>query len=113
MEFKCVGTVHDVNAQTILRSASQQLEKYVPVSIVPESEHQYDAQAIVFECKVDGEWSRIRYIVREALHHMHQPRARKRIIIYVKFAWIKYLVVWMRSVPGFYAGIKIAIIMAS
>lgn len=107
--FKCIGTVHDVNAQTILRSASKQLEKEdVPVRIVPEPENQYDAQAIAFQCKVDGEWSRIGYIVREALHHVHQALAQRRII-YVKFAWIKYLVVWMRSGPGFYAGIKIAV----
>ena len=46
------------------------------------------------------------YIVREALDDVHRALEQKKIIS-VKFAWAKYLVVWMCSGPGYYAGINI------
>ena len=62
----------------------------------------------MFQCKLDSKWQKIGYIVREALDDVHRALERKRIIS-VKFAWAKYLVVWMRSGPGYYAGINIAL----
>ena len=78
----------------------------VPVKIVPEPDKQYDSKAIAFQCKVDGKWQKIGYIVREALDNVHRALMQK--IISVKFAWVKYLVISMRYGPG-YAGINIAI----
>ena len=54
---------------------------------------------------VDDEWLRIGYVVREALdvHHAMETSS----IIDVKFTWAKYLIIWMKSGPGYYAGINI------
>ena len=108
--FKCIGTTHDLNSQEVLRSVNTLLGsgEEVPVKIVPEPDNQYDSKAIAFQCKVDGKWHRIGYIVREALDNVHRALMQKKIIS-VKFAWVKYLVIWMRSGPGYYAGINIAI----
>ena len=107
--FKCIGTTHDLNSQEVLRSVNTLLGSgEVPVKIVPEPDNQYDSKAIAFQCKVDGKWHRIGYIVREALDNVHRALMQKKIIS-VKFAWVKYLVIWMRSGPGYYAGINIAI----
>jgi len=108
--FKCIGTTHDLNSQEVLRSVNTLLGsgEEVPVKIVPEPDNQYDSKAIAFQCKVDGKWNKIGYIVREALDNVHRALMQKKIIS-VKFAWVKYLVIWMRSGPGYYAGINIAI----
>lgn len=47
-------------------------------------------------------------IVRECLDHVHSALAGHRIMS-VHFSWVKYLVCWTRSGPGFYAGVNIAI----
>ena len=78
----------------------------VPVKLVPEPDNKYDSKAIAFHCELDGKWYLIGYIVREALDAVH--KAIKKTIHFVKFAWVKYRVVWMRSGSGFYAGIDIA-----
>ena len=39
----------------------------MPVRIQPEPDNARDANAICFECYVDGKWSRVGYIVRELL----------------------------------------------
>lgn len=108
--FKCIGTTHNFNAQEVLRRVSTLLEQgqQVPVKIVPEPDNQYDSKAIMFQCKLDSKWHKIGYIVREALDDVHRALEQKKIIS-VKFAWAKYLVVWMRSGPGYYAGINIAL----
>ena len=62
----------------------------------------------MFQCKLDNKWHKIGYIVREALDDVHRALEQKKIIS-VKLAWAKYLVVWMGSGPGYYAGINIAL----
>ena len=61
----------------------------VPVKIVLEPDNQYDSKAITF-------------------YDLHRALVQKKIDS-IKFAWAKYLVVWMRSGPGYYAGINIAL----
>ena len=109
--FKCIGTTHDPTAQDTLRQASSKLKdgEEVPVQIVPEPENQYDSKAIAFKCNISGKWYRIGYVVREALNDVHKALAQKRVLD-VSFAWAKYMVTWMRSGPGYYAGINITII---
>ena len=80
----------------------------VEVKLVPEPDNPYDSKAIAFHCKVDGNWCLIGYVVREVLDTVHQAIKEKKII-YSKFAWVKYRVVWLRSGPGFYAGVNIAL----
>ena len=80
----------------------------VPVKLVPEPENKYDSKAIAFHCEVDGKWYLIGYVVREVLEAVHKAIQEKSILS-VKFAWVKYRVVWMRPGPGFYAGIDITL----
>lgn len=79
----------------------------MPVTIEPESTNPYDSKAICFKCEVGGKWCRIGYIVRELLDEVHET-LREDKILYIKFAWVKYLLHWTRSGPGFYAGVYIA-----
>jgi hypothetical protein len=46
----------------------------IPVSVKlhPEPNNPKDARAIAFKCIVDGQWHRIRYIVREVLDEVHE-----------------------------------------
>ena len=108
--FKCIGTTHDPSAQDTLAKVSQILKEKndVPVGIFPEPNNQYDSKAICFKCQIDsGEWKRIGYIVREALDHVHEAISGGKILN-VKFSWVKYLAVWSKSGPGFYAGVNIS-----
>ena len=105
--FKCVGSTHDPCAQECLSKVSKLLREDKTVE-VPEPNNQYGARAIAFHCKVNNEWKRIGYIVRECLEHVHRPMAERRITE-VKLAWAKYLVSWSYSGPGFCAGVNITI----
>ena len=55
-----------------------------------------------------GSDARIRYIVREALDHVHAASEEKKILEF-KLVWAKYLVSWIHSGPVFYAGIDITV----
>ena len=59
--FKCIGTQHDMHAQSILSKVSQILRngQEVPVNIYPEPENPHDANAIASKCWVDDKWHRI------------------------------------------------------
>lgn len=108
VKFKCIGATHDSVGQKNVgesKSTIMDQQECVPVKIEPEPENQYDSKAIAFKCRVDDKWYRIGYIVREALEDVHNALAQK-LVIDVSFKWIKYLVIWMRSGPGYYAGIN-------
>ena len=106
--FKCIGASREVHSQEALASAKQKMDKgeAVTVRILPEPNNPYDSNAIAFQCKVDDNWVTIGYIVKEVLQHVHAAIQSKSIIS-VEFKWIKYIVMWSRSGPGFYAGINI------
>ena len=106
--FKCIGASRELHSQEALAAAKRKLEKgeAVPVRILPEPNNPYDSNAIAFQCKVDDSWVTIGYIVHEILHHVHAAIESKSIVS-VKFKWIKYIVMWSLSGPGFYAGINI------
>jgi len=97
-----------MHAQNILSKVSQLLKngQQVPVNIYHEPDNPYDAKAIAFKCWINDEWHRIGYIVREALDDVHQAIGNNNIVD-VQFSWAKYLIIWMRSGPGYYAGINI------
>jgi len=103
--FKCIGTQHDPNAQSILKEVLDGGQQ-VPVNIYPEPTNQFDAKAIAFKCWINDDWHRIGYIVREALDNVHDAIRTKKVVD-VKFAWARYLVKWIQSAPGYYAGINI------
>ena len=108
--FKCMGTTYDLHSQETLKKAGQLLTQgvNVPVKLVPEPENDFDANAIAFYSCIDKAWHRIGYVVKEALDHVYKAILEKTII-YVKFSWVKYRVMWLRSGPGYYAGVNIAI----
>lgn len=108
--FKCIGSVHDLAAQETLSKMSKILREggTVQTKIEPEPDNQYDANAIAFMCRIDDNWKRIGYIVRECLEHVHLALSERRILA-VKISWAKYLTCWSRSGPGFYAGVNISI----
>ena len=56
--------------------------------------------SIAFKCWIDNDWHRIGYVVREALDSVHDPQDSGNIIE-VKLSWVKYLMIWMRSGPGY------------
>jgi len=61
-----------------------------------------DTNAIAFMCKVEDDWEKIGYIVKEALDDVHKAINANKIIS-VSFQWIKKL---FTRTPGWYAGIR-------
>ena len=108
--FKCMGTNYHPESQNALSKAAELIKKGhdVPIKLSKEPDNIYDSQAIAFQCQLEGHWVRIGYIVREALPSVHKALTEKKIIT-VRFDWVKYLVTWSKSGPGFYAGIKISL----
>ena len=106
--FKCIGATKETRMQAVLASASQKIEdsEVVPVRIQPEPDNPVDARAIAFECALNNKWERIGYVVREALEPVNDA-LHHDLVLEVKFSWIKYVVHWLRSGPGWYAGITI------
>ena len=47
-------------------------------------------------------------MVKEALEYVHEALQDNKIVS-VSFAWVKYLVTWSTSGPGYYAGIRVAL----
>ena len=97
-----MGTTKDTSHQDTLHAASCLLKegREVLVRLRPELDNSVDANAIAFECRIGSDWKRIGYVVQD----MHEAILKKKIMS-VKIAWIKYLLCWMNSGPGFYAGI--------
>jgi len=46
------------------------------------------------------------YVVKEACDAVHDAR-RNMAITQIAFKWVKFMAVWERSGPGFYAGMNI------
>ena len=103
LTFKCMGTVKDPNHQDALREAAASLKdgNETPVRLQPEPENPFDANAIAFDCLTDNGWRRIGYVdIHDALS--------KEEIISVKFAWVKFLLCWRHSGPGFCVGVDVS-----
>ena len=65
-----------------------------------------DSRAIAFVSTVNNVQYTIGYAVREVLDELHDAIKLKQILD-VKFAWVKYLVQWTKTGPGYYCGINI------
>ena len=76
------------------------------VTIQPEPDNPVDSRAIAFVATVDNKQYTIGYVVREIVDDLHEAINRGQILG-VKFAWVKYLVQWPRSGPGYYCGVNI------
>ena len=100
----------DPNLQETLRLVAFKLKdkKEVVVQLSPEPTNPVDAHAIAFQCKLNDKLHRIGYVLREALDDVHDAFQRKKIVT-VQFEWVKYIIHFSRSGPGWYAGIKVTI----
>ncbi len=78
-----------------------------PAELKPEPHNPVDAKAIAFVVTVDDQKQCIGYAVREVLDEVHNAIA-KNLILGVRIAWIKYIVDWPRSGPGWYCGVNIS-----
>ena len=107
--FKCIGAVRDGKSQEMLRIARDKIENgdSVLVKLVPEPTNPKDAKAVAFMSEIDGTWTRIGYVVKEVLEHVHEAMNAKQIVS-VEFAWIKYITQWGESGPGYFAGISVS-----
>ena len=102
--FKCIGALYEQSRQQALEKAAMLLQqgRNVDVRLMPEPDNPYDSKAIAFQCKIEGKWCLIGYVVREVLDIVHEAMKNK-------FSWVKYRAMWLRSGPGFYAGIDVAL----
>lgn len=107
--FKCIGANRNPNHQTALEAAADDISngKNVPVRLFHEPNNPNDSMAMAFECLLDGQWKRIGYVIKEVLQEVHEA-SRSNVILSVNFEWVKFLLCWSRSGPGFYAGINIS-----
>ncbi len=103
-----MGSNYHPESQSALSKVSELLSngQVVPVQLSKEPDNEYDSQAIAFQCQLESHWRRIGYVVKEALPDVHDALNKKKIVS-INFDWVKYLVNWSKSGPGFYAGIKI------
>ena len=108
--FKCIGSNHSSTSQATLKAITEHAgdTKQIPVMICPEPENPVDSEAIAFRARVSGKWHTIGYVVREALPHVHTALQGNKITS-VAFSWVKYMVQWTRSGPGYYAGINVTV----
>lgn len=106
--FKCIGSNRSSTSQRALKAITQLSGdvKDVPVKLHPEPENPVDSEAIAFIAKISGKWHTIGYFFREALPHVHMAVQADKITS-VEFSWVKYMVQWSRSGPGYYAGINV------
>ena len=107
--FKCIGASRDDKQQETLQAVAKCIKegKEVPIRLQPEPDNPVDCNAIAFQCCVHNDWSRVGYVVQEALPEVHDA-IQKHAIVSVRFASVKFLLCWSRCGPGFYAGINIA-----
>lgn len=104
--FKCIGTTKERGYQDTLRLISKLPLDDTVVKLRPEPDNPYDSKAIAFVVNVGDKERRIGYIVRELLDEVHQV-LEAHLIQKTIFSWVKYLVEWPRSGPGYYCGISI------
>lgn len=107
LTFKCIGTTRESRYQEVLRIISNQKPvEQVEVKLQCEPDNPVDSKAIAFVATIQDKQCRIGYAVREVLDELHQAIREKKILC-VTFSWVKYLVEWTRSGPGYYCGVNI------
>ena len=106
--FKVIGCTKERVYQDILKKVRDIREEGqdIPIALVREPCNPFDCNAIAFQCKIDGKWKRVGYVVSEILSEVHTAIENSEILR-VEFAWVKYISDWTRSGPGFFAGVKV------
>lgn len=106
LTFKCIGSIKESRYQKALKLASELPLDDTEVILRPEPDNPYDSKAIAFVVNLGGKEHRVGYVIRELLDEVHQA-LNSYLIRKVKFAWVKYVVDWSKSGPGYYCGINI------
>ena len=65
-----------------------------------------DSRELAFVCQIEGEHCTIGYVVSELVEEVHSANDSGGILS-MEFAWVRYIIDWSRSGPGFFAGINI------
>ena len=106
--FKCIGAAKERRPQEVLAEASYKIQKgeTVEVRLRPEPSNPKDSRAIAFECKINANWERIGYVVRDALNAVHNA-IQTDSITSVKFEWIRFITHWSWCAPGWYCGVAV------
>ena len=94
--------------QDILRNARDKLynNEDVPVSTSDESDNPVDKNAIAFKCFLGNKWHKLGYATTEVLDELHHA-IQSKSICNVTFKDIRFVCIWSRSAPGFYAAVNI------
>ena len=92
VSFKCIGSTKEDRYQDALVLVSHILAKgeHVECAIKPEPDNPMDSRAIAFNCKLDGKWRRIGYIVQEAVEDVHDA-LKQKAIMKVMFDCLQYV----------------------
>ena len=103
--FKCIGSTKEQNYREVLARVAlvRRQGGNVAVRLEPEPTNPVDRKAIAFQCKVNGTWSTIGYVVSEILDEVHQALSTN-CITDVEFEWVKFAIMW--RTPGWYAGVN-------
>ena len=94
--FKAMGTTKIRGAQDILRNARDKLYNNDPV----------DKNAIAFKCFLGNKWHKFGYATTEVLDELHHA-IQSKSISNVTLKDIRFVCIWSRSAPGFYAAVNI------
>ena len=105
--FKCIGCLKEYRYQEILAIVAKKIRQgeTVPVKLQKEPDNPVDSRAVAFMCKLNDEYERIGYVVREALDSVHEAMDGNKIL-QLRFDWVKYIVHCREH--GWYAGIVIS-----
>ena len=98
-----------IRLKKLLSLVSKEMKagKTVEVKVLPEKDNPKNARALTFCCYLNDKWLRIGYVVEETLDAVHDAWNKQKIV-HVKFEWVKFIIHWSNSSPGWYAGINIA-----
>ncbi len=78
----------------------------VPVTIIPEPDNPVDNNAVAFQCKVDDKWHTFGYAVTEVTDDLYSA-LQNNLIVSIGFKDVRFVCIWSRSAPGFYAAVNI------
>ena len=96
--FKCMGTTKDADHQVC--AASCLLRECSDCNLT--------IQLMPMPLPLNVRSAMIGSILDMSLVEVHEAISERKIIS-VKISWIKHLLCWMKSVPGFYAGIDVSL----
>ena len=78
---------------------------YHAVSTSDEPDNPVDKNAIAFKCFLGNKWHKFGYATTEVLDELHHANQSKSISN-VTYKDIRFVGIWSRSAPGFYAAVN-------